>query len=231
MPRSRRAKNWDTHVDNIERLAATPAFHELRDRILERAQLRATDDLLDVGAGTGLLALAAAPRVRRVLAIDVSPAMCGRLLDKVRGAGVGNVAVLTDSATELPLGDCTVDVVVSNYCFHHLSDAEKEQALTAIWRVLRPGGRLVFGDMMFRVSLAGRRDRKVILRIFRRMLAKGLAGLARLVRNAIRVAAGRGEHPVGTEWWREALLAAGFVEISVQALDHEGGIASAQRPW
>lgn len=214
----------------MEQLAATPAFRSIRDRILERAQLRAPDVLLDAGAGTGLLALAAAPRVAQVHAVDISPAMCSRVAGKVRDAGIGNVTVVTSSVTELPLRDGSVDVVVSNYCFHHLSDAEKQQALAAIWRVLRPGGRLVFGDMMFRVSLASRRDRKVLLHVVQRMLAQGPSGAVRVARNAARLAAGRGEHPARVEWWREALLTAGFVGVSVQALDHEGGIASARRP-
>ena len=56
-------------------MARNPGFLALRDRVLELARLRASDRLLDIGAGTGLLALAAAPRVERVFALDVSPAM------------------------------------------------------------------------------------------------------------------------------------------------------------
>ena len=226
----RRAKNWDAHVEHIERLTETPAFSDLRHRVLALARLQTSDTLLDVGAGTGLLALAAAPRVAHVTALDVSPAMCERLETKRRRLAVENVEVLVGSATELPLADGTVDVVVSNYCFHHLSDAEKARALAEIWRVLRPGGRLVFGDMMFALSLAHRRDRAVILRLVRRMLAHGPAGLLRVIRNAAQVIAGRGEHPARVDWWREALLGSRFVEVSVHALDHEGGIACARRP-
>jgi ubiquinone/menaquinone biosynthesis C-methylase UbiE len=228
-PRSR-AKDWDAHVDHMERLAATPSFQDLRDRILEAAQLRAGDVVLDLGAGTGLLALAAAPRVSQVYALDISAGMCERLASKAERAGIGNVEVLAGSATELPLGDGAADAVVSNYCFHHLRDAEKELALAEIRRVLRPGGRLAFGDMMFSVSLVNRRDRHVILRVVRRMLAHGPAGVARVLRNTVRVAGGRGEHPAPVAWWRKALPAAGFTEVSVHALDHEGGIARARRP-
>lgn len=226
----RRAKNWDAHVEHIERLTETPAFSDLRHRVLALARLQMSDTLLDIGAGTGLLALAAAPRVAHVAALDVSSAMCERLQTKREQLGIENVEVLLGSATELPLRDAAVDVVVSNYCFHHLSDAEKVRALAEIWRVLRPGGRLVLGDMMFGLSLAHRRDRAVILRLMRRMLAHGPAGLLRVMSNAARVVTGRGEHPARVDWWREALLGARFVEVSVHALDHEGGIASARRP-
>lgn len=228
--RARGAKNWDQHVEHMEQLAATRAFREIRDLIIELAELQASDRLLDIGAGTGLLALAAAPRVARVSAVDVSPAMCRRLRERRELLGVANIEVLTESATNLPLADGTTDVVVSNYCFHHLGDREKVRALAEIARVLRPGGRLVFADMMFGVSLIHRRDRAVIARLVRRMLRHGPSGAVRVARNVARVASGRGEHPARVEWWRDALVCAGFVGVSVQALDHEGGIACARRP-
>ena len=62
-PRWLRAKNWDDHVEDLERMADSPGFLALRDHILELARLRPGDRLLDIGAGTGLLAMAAAPRV------------------------------------------------------------------------------------------------------------------------------------------------------------------------
>jgi hypothetical protein len=63
-----------------------------------------------------------------------------------------------------------------------------------------------------------------------RMLRLGPAGLLRLLKNAIRLLAGRGEHPADVEWWRTTLQRAGFVDVAVQALEHEGGIARARAP-
>jgi len=211
-------------------MARSPGFLALRDRVLELARLRARDRLLDVGAGTGLLALAAAPRVERVFALDVSPAMCGHLERKLTRLGVDNAEVVVNSATALPLADGGVDVVVSNYCFHHLRDREKARALAQIRRVLRPGGRLVFADVMFRISIVKRRDRAVIGLFVSRMLRHGPSGLLRLMRNVTRMLAGRWEHPASVEWWRTALLDAGFVDVDVQALAHEGGVAVARKP-
>jgi ubiquinone/menaquinone biosynthesis C-methylase UbiE len=225
-----RSKNWDEHVDNMELLAHGPGFRALRDRILELARLGPGDRLLDIGAGTGLLALAAAPRVARVSALDVSPAMCDRLGLNFERAGVENGEILLGTATELPPASGAVDVVVSNYCFHHLTDSEKVQALREIRRVLTPGGRLVFGDMMFRLGVFTRRDRTVIVRLIRRVLHHGPAGVLRLLKSAGRIAAGRWEHPASAEWWHDALRDAGFVEVSVHPLEHEGGIAFARAP-
>ncbi|HME04029.1 MAG TPA: class I SAM-dependent methyltransferase [Solirubrobacteraceae bacterium] len=206
-----------------------PSFVALRDEILELAMLRPDDRVLDIGAGTGLLALAAAPRIAHVTALDISPPMCLRLDHNRRRLGLANVDTVVSSAAELPMADCTFDAVISNYCFHHLSEAEKHRALGEILRVLRPGGRVVIADMMFRLRVADPRDRAVLALLARRLLKKGFSGLLRLAKNALRVLAGRWEHPAGVDWWREALLAAGFDAVRVRPLEHEGGIADARR--
>jgi ubiquinone/menaquinone biosynthesis C-methylase UbiE len=216
-------------VADLERVAAGSGFLELRDAVLELAGLGPSDRVLDIGAGTGLLTLSAAPRVDWVHALDVSPAMCIYLERQFREVGVRNADAMLSSATRVPLPDCAVDVVISNYCFHHLRDEEKVRAVAEAMRVLRPGGRFVFTDMMFRIALLARRDRVVVTRFVRRMLARGPAGLVRLLKNAARVLAGTGEHPASVEWWRDALACAGFTDVSVTALDHEGGIAFARK--
>jgi ubiquinone/menaquinone biosynthesis C-methylase UbiE len=227
--RWRRSKSWDEHVADVEKLTDTPGFRRLRQQLLSLARLTPEDRVLDIGAGTGLLALAAAPRVQHVTALDISPAMCRRLSAKAAELARPNVDVLVANATELPMPDGSADVVLSNYCFHHVSDADKRRGLGEIARVLRPGGRLVIGDMMFDAGLRGTRERALVLRFVRRMLRRGPAGVLRLLKNAIRLASGRGEHPASVDWWRQALRDTGFSGVEVWPLDHEGGIAVARR--
>ncbi len=224
------AKDWDAHVEHMQQLAGSPAFQALRDRVVELACLRADDRVLDIGAGTGLLTLAAAPRVRHVSAVDISPAMCARLSSNLEREAIGNVEVLTDTATALPLPDGSVDAVISNYCLHHLDDGAKRVALAEIARVLRPGGRLVFADMMFNLDLVDRRNRAVVALLIKRVLRHGPAGILRLAKNATRIATGRWERPATVDWWRQELHLAGFTSVSVRALQHEGGIACARAP-
>ena len=223
-------KDWDQHVVQAEDVARTPGFQRLRDRIVEIARPEANQRVVDVGSGTGLLTLALAPHVERVYAVDISPAMCEYLGAKAQSAALSNVETVTASAVSLPLVDESAEIVVSNYCFHHLGDADKLRALKEVERVLVPGGRLVFADMMFRVALGDARDRALIRTKVRAMLAKGPAGLWRLAKNGARFATGSWEKPARAEWWETTLAQAGFVDIQVQPLEHEGGIASARKP-
>jgi ubiquinone/menaquinone biosynthesis C-methylase UbiE len=200
----------------------------LRQEIITLARLDARDRTLDIGAGPGLLTLAAAPKVSHVWALDISPAMCSHLEAKLAILQIANVDVVAANATALPLADGSVEVVLSNYCLHHLRDADKRRALAEIRRVLRPGGRLVIGDMMFQIGLRNARDRALIARLVGMMLRSGPAGALRLLKNAVRLMTGRGEHPASVDWWHHALEDEGFAEVAVRALDHEGGIAVAR---
>jgi ubiquinone/menaquinone biosynthesis C-methylase UbiE len=223
-------KDWDRHVPHAEEVARTPGFTALRDSIVRLADPRSDEVAVDVGAGTGLLTLVVAERTARVWAVDISPAMCEYLRAKVTSAGLDNVRTVVSTAASLPLVDACADLVVSNYCFHHLDDDGKRRALREAHRVLRPGGRLVFGDMMFRVALNDARDRQIVAQKVRAMLALGPAGVLRLARNGARFAAARWERPARAEWWRSALVEAGFADVHVELLAHEGGLASARRP-
>lgn len=156
--------------------------------------------------------------------------MCAHLRRNLDNEEIDNVDVLTNTATALPLADGSVDVAISNYCLHHLDDDGKRDALAEIVRVLRPGGRLVFADMMFNLDLIDRRNRIVIALLIKRVLRHGPAGIFRLAKNMTRIATGRWERPATVQWWREALQKAGFTGVSVQALEHEGGIACAHAP-
>ena len=69
-------KDWDDYVACPEAVAQTPGFVALRDGILTRAALGASDTVVDLGAGTGLLTLPAARRAARVWAVDISRSMC-----------------------------------------------------------------------------------------------------------------------------------------------------------
>lgn len=221
--------SWDERVEAWEDVAATEAFCRLRDEVCRRAHPSPTDRVVDLGAGTGLIALALAPSVADVVAIDISEQMLAQLDAHAAADGIANVHGVVADLRALPLEDESVTLAVSNYAFHHLERPDKELALSEVRRVLVPGGRLVLCDMMFALSLEPR-DRALLWEKVIAIARRGPAGLLRIARNAGRVAVGRWEHPSPPEEWEEMLRTRGFEDVRIELLQHEAGIATAARP-
>src|SRR4051812_44880044 len=121
---------------------------KFRERLLVPAELKPGEAVLDVGCGTGSLAIVAAKQVGttgRVVGIDPSPEMIDRAKAKARRKKVG-VDFDVAWAQALPFHDASFDVVVSTVMLHHIPRAGREDALRKVRRVLKPTGRLVAID-------------------------------------------------------------------------------------
>lgn len=111
--------------------------------------IREGQRVLDIGAGSGTDSLIAARQVGPrgcVFALDLTPAMTGKLRENVAAAGMANVLVIEGSAESIPLPDACVDVVTSNGVLNLVPD--KRKAFAEIYRVLRPGARLQLADVV-----------------------------------------------------------------------------------
>jgi ubiquinone/menaquinone biosynthesis C-methylase UbiE len=221
--------NWDGRVESWEEIAASDTFVALRDEVCKRAEPRCDDVVIDLGAGTGLLALALAPRVEQVKAVDIAPRMLERLDAAAAADGINNVMPLLGDLRQLPLDDESATLAVSNYAFHHLQDADKQLALSEVRRVLVPSGRLVICDMMFSLSLK-QRDRALLWEKLSAIARRGPAGFLRIARNAGRVVVGRWEHPSPQEDWERMLRERRFEDVAVEPLINEAGLATGRRP-
>lgn len=98
----------------------------------------------DLGCGTGPLAEALAPIVRRVIAIDESEAMLETARRRLEG--FDNVELRRGELESLPLEDASVDAATLVLVLHHLP--QPERAVAEVARVLRPGGRFLILDML-----------------------------------------------------------------------------------
>ena len=117
--------------------------------------------VLDVGCGAGTDLLLAARQVGptgRAIGIDMTAEMRERARTGARACGFEHVDVREGDATELPLDDASVDVVISNGVLNLVP--EKERAFAEIARVLKGGGRLQIADIVTGVELSDaiRRD-------------------------------------------------------------------------
>ncbi|QSG11630.1 SAM-dependent methyltransferase [Halapricum desulfuricans] len=124
----------------------SPEYRDCRDLVIEHAAVDG-DIVLDLGAGTGAISLALAPAADRVIGRDVSEGMLEQARKKASDAGIENVEFGRGRFREPDVpGDADVDVVVSNFAMHHLSDGEKRDAIDVI-AGLEPD-RFVLGDVM-----------------------------------------------------------------------------------
>ena len=97
---------------------------------------------LDVGTGAGLVAIALAPLVRDVVAVDLVP----ELLEAARRQAPANVSLLEADATRLPFADYAFDLTAIRRTLHHL--ARPELVLAELTRVTRRGGRILVEDQL-----------------------------------------------------------------------------------
>jgi len=142
----------DAYVATYDRKAGFDPTDELGR--LRALGLNDAATLVDLGAGTGALALAAAPFCRRVVAVDVSSAMLAALRQKATQRKLRNVeSVRSGFLTYEHTGD-PADFVFSRHALHQLPDLWKAIALQRVAGFLRLGGVLRVRDLFFSCTLS-----------------------------------------------------------------------------
>jgi ubiquinone/menaquinone biosynthesis C-methylase UbiE len=140
-------------------LTDAPQYHQLVSRedyqgnllseIQTLAELEGLD-VLDLGSGTGRLAYILAPKVRSVLALDLSHHMLTVAVDKIEEAGLKNCWASAADHRALPVQSDSIDLVISGWSLCYLVvwegenwEPELSRGLMEMDRVLRPGGSII----------------------------------------------------------------------------------------
>jgi SAM-dependent methyltransferase len=146
-------KTIEEHADRFSDIAGdyddsqdSEEYRACVSLVVDHADPDDDDTVLDLGTGTGAIALALAPHAKRVIGRDISEGMMDEARTKAEGNGIENVE-FGEGRFRNPNVDGDIDVVVSNFAMHHLSDEEKREAVEAIAE-LGPK-RFVLGDVMF----------------------------------------------------------------------------------
>ena len=195
------------------------------------SRCKATDGMVavDLGCGSGQVTLPLARDCLHVLAVDLNEAAIGLLKSRAEQQGVRNLHPLTQPIETFELAPESVDLVVSNYALHHLRDLDKEDLVRRSFRWLRPGGRIVIGDMMLGRG-ASREDRHVIASKVRALAKRGPAGWWRILKNAWRFTFRLQDKPLSKDAWEALVREVGFADVCVDRVVAEACVLSARRP-
>ena len=141
---------WAPYYDLSVNLITFGQSWRLRKITVDHALIKPGDSVLDVGCGTGAVTLMAknsAGKDGHVYGIDPAPEMIAVARSKAARKGL-EIDYRLGVIEALPFTDASLDVVTSSLMIHHLPDDLKVRGLAEIYRVLKPGGRLLVFDFM-----------------------------------------------------------------------------------
>jgi len=143
-----RVVHWALRYDLLVWFVSLGREKVFREKTLDLVKLKPSESVLDVGCGTGTLAIAGKRRVGAagsVQGIDASAEMIARAKKKARNSGV-DVFFQNALAEALPFPAGQFDAVLSTVMLHHLPRKPRQQCASEIRRVLKPGGRVLAVD-------------------------------------------------------------------------------------
>lgn len=140
--------HWPRRYDVLVSALLAGRGRRVRTTIAQTIGLAPGQNVLDVGCGTGTLALHLAGRVGpggSVAGVDASPEMINAARAKAVRKKV-DARFMVAAAQALPFEDETLDAVTTSLTIHHLPEADRLLAVREMLRVLRPGGQLLIAE-------------------------------------------------------------------------------------
>lgn len=126
--------------------AALPGHSQSLQMLIEMSNVTATDTVLDVACGPGLVACEFAPHADHVTGIDITPKMIEQAKERQATKNLRNIAWQVGDVLPLTFRDEQFSVVLTRYSFHHFLDPKA--VVKEMIRVCKPGGKVVIVDVV-----------------------------------------------------------------------------------
>jgi ubiquinone/menaquinone biosynthesis C-methylase UbiE len=154
------AAGRDAFLPGYDLLTRLGGFNRVYERLIDQADLAEGHSVLEIGCGTGNLAIRAKKSHPSVSVIGSDPDPLALKRAQRKAARLSGIRFERGYAQRLPYADGEFDRVLSSMMLHHLDGDVKTAAAAEVFRVLRPGGRLhlvdMGGDMTARDGLSAR---------------------------------------------------------------------------
>jgi len=131
-----KAKDWD--ANEMKRLISA----QVGSSLLKHVPLNQQMDVMDFGAGTGLISAQIVPFVNKIIAVDISKAMLEKLVSKPEL--LGKVEAVCQDITNKPI-DAQFDLIMSAMALHHVEDTPK--LINTFYQHLKPGAKVALADL------------------------------------------------------------------------------------
>jgi ubiquinone/menaquinone biosynthesis C-methylase UbiE len=118
---------------------------QFADSLARLISAQPSDSAVDLACGPGTLALQFARKVRRVHAVDLTPAMLARARRTAESEGLGNLSFTLGDAQSLPFASGSLDISVTSYSLHHVTDPGR--MIQEMARVVKRTGRVGIIDI------------------------------------------------------------------------------------
>ncbi len=223
-------------ADRFERRGASIANREWVRWAGSLIELHPDRTALDVAGGTGLLARSVAAGLRRVIVLDLTPAMLQQGRTAAASEGAHNILFLRGDAKRLPFHDASLKIVMTRFSLHHIP--HPEEVVAEMRRVASADGQVAITDLISSddPAASAQHNRLERLRDPSHVRAMTAAELERLVTGAGLQLLRRDQrdHEMGLDEWlalTEPPLEA--VRLIRQALENElqGGASTGMKPF
>ena len=213
------AAEYDETIGKVER------HHNLLDLVVESSHVKENSNILDIGCGTGLLALKFLEKTNcHITGVDSSKEMLDVFERKANNFGIkGQILYKHEDLENMEFGEEKFDIISSTFTLHHIKD--KDTMIDKIYKMLKIGGRLIIGEIDLDTT-GDVRDPKRLMRIMEYLKIEfslaleegGVNAFSRMYDNGKKHILNDGEYCISFKQWELICQKANFDTINIKSV-------------